>query len=97
MHKDLFWIATEALNNAMKHAQARNVQIIIRCLPGLMEMEIIDDGKGFDLEHIHTGGLGLENMQARAAQLGGTLTINTSPGAGTSVRVSITKKAEEYD
>lgn len=85
-HENLFWIAIEALNNALKHAEARKVQIVIRCSPKHIELEVTDNGKGFDTEKAHFGGLGLENMRARAELLGGSLTIESKPGKGTSVR-----------
>jgi two-component system sensor histidine kinase DegS len=87
-NENLFWITIEALNNTLKHAQARNVIINLRCAPPLMELEILDDGKGFDPASLRPGGLGLRNMRERAALLGGKLTIDASPGKGTRVRFS---------
>ena len=84
-HENLFWITIEALNNALKHAQARNIQIIIRCLPRRLDLEVHDDGKGFDPDKPHTGGLGLQNMHDRAHLLGGELSILTAPGKGSKV------------
>lgn len=84
-HENLFWIAIEALNNALKHAQARNAQVILRPTPQQMEMEIADDGKGFDPGRAHVGGLGLTTMRERAGLLGGSLDIFSSPGKGTRV------------
>ncbi len=87
-NKNLFWITIEALNNTLKHAQARNLEINLRCLPGLLELEISDDGKGFDPASRLPGGLGLRSMRERAALLGGELVIDSSPGKGTRVRFS---------
>ncbi|MFZ5919632.1 MAG: PAS domain S-box protein [Chloroflexota bacterium] len=84
-HENLFWIAIEALNNSLKHAQARSLQILLRPAPQRMEMEIADDGKGFDPLRLHLGGMGLTNMRERASLLGGTLDILSSPGQGTRV------------
>ena len=92
-HENLFWITIEALNNALKHAQARNVQISIRCsssghpeeTPQYLELEIVDDGRGFNPDKPRPGGLGLKNMRERAKLLGGELTIRSEPGKGTSV------------
>ena len=85
-HENLFWITIEALNNSLKHAQARSIQIIINCYPKYMELEVIDDGRGFDTTRPNAGGYGLHNMQERADLLGGTLTFTSAPGEGTSVR-----------
>lgn len=85
-HTNLFWITIEALNNALKHAQARAVKIAIRCHPDCMEMEISDKGQGFDGARTNIGGMGLDNMRARAEEIGGTLTIESVLGKGTTVR-----------
>ena len=97
--KNLFWITIEALNNALKHAQAHSVQIIVRNTANETEgdtphlyLEIKDDGKGFDPEEPRSGGFGLKSMQERADLLGGKLAIISSPGRGTSVCVTVTRK-----
>ena len=85
-NENLFRITIEALNNALKHAQARSVQIVIRCFPARVELEVSDNGKGFELDNVNIGGMGLGNMSARAEELGGALTIQSNPGQGTKVR-----------
>ena len=70
-HENLFWITIEALNNALKHAQARHMQIIIRCSPKRLELKVVDDGIGFNPAKPHVGGLGLRNMHDRTSLLGG--------------------------
>lgn len=87
-HENLFWITIEALNNALKHAQARKVQVTIRCSPQHVELEVIDNGKGFDPGKPRAGGLGLRNMHERAAVIGGKITIISTPKQGTTVRVN---------
>jgi len=84
-HENLFWITIEALNNSLKHAQARSAQIIIRCFPDYVELEVVDNGKGFDITKPGAGGYGLRNMQERAGLLGGRLTFTSTPSKGTSV------------
>ncbi len=91
----LFWIATEALNNAMKHAQAKNVRIIIRCSPEKIEMDIMDDGIGFQADKISIGGMGLENMRSRAELISGAFTVESRPGEGTNKRVYAQIKEDE--
>lgn len=85
LHQHLFWIIIEALNNAIKHAQARRVQIFIRCTPQATETEIVDNGIGFNPEKLSSGGMGLRNMHQRAALLGGELTIDSASTEGTRV------------
>jgi signal transduction histidine kinase len=84
--EDLFWIAVEALNNSLKHAQARSVQIAIHCSRERVELEVTDDGVGFDTGRVKVGGLGLKNMQERADIIGGTLRMESEPSIGTTVR-----------
>jgi signal transduction histidine kinase len=83
--ENLLWITIEALNNTLKHAQAHSVHIMIRCFPKYLELEVIDDGRGFDTTRPNAGGYGLRNMQERAGLLGGTLTFRSTPPNGTSV------------
>jgi PAS domain S-box-containing protein len=85
-----FSIAQEALNNALKHAEARSVTIRV-CLEGeYAVLEIRDDGRGFDPEMVgQQGGQGLVNMKERAAGVGGSLTILSVPEGGTTVKVSL--------
>jgi len=90
--ENLFWIAIEALNNALKHAQARNTKIIIRCSPECIELEVIDDGVGFDPNKPRAGGMGLRNMLERAALLHGNLEILSTPGKGSCVRFTVAIK-----
>jgi signal transduction histidine kinase len=93
-HEDLYWITIEALNNALKHAQAHKIQIVIHVSPQEMELEVVDDGRGFAPDHILVGGMGLENMSARAQLLGGELTVESEPTKGTRVRFHAKIKAE---
>lgn len=94
-YENLFWLTIEALNNALKHAQAREIQIIIRCSPVHLNLEVVDNGKGFDPYQLHSGGLGLRNMNERAHLLGGELTILSKPGIGSRVCFSAEIKVSE--
>jgi signal transduction histidine kinase len=90
IEQELFRIAMEALNNALKHAAATSVVVILRQDSGCLEMEIVDDGVGFEPESArNSGGMGLLSIQKRVDQLGGRLSIQTAPGKGTSVKVTI--------
>jgi PAS domain S-box-containing protein len=83
--ENLFWITIEALNNALKHAQANNMQIILFASAQRVELKIIDDGIGFDLDKTHSGGMGLIIMRKRASLLHGDLEIISSPNKGACV------------
>lgn len=84
-YENLFWITIESLNNALKHAFAQNVEVRLRCSPQSLELEVNDDGVGFNAEEEHFGGMGLDNLHARAQLLGGTLTIESQPEKGTTI------------
>jgi len=86
----LYRIAQEALNNALKHAQARRITVSLRQVQRAVALEIADDGIGFDPTTAREqGGLGLRGMEERAAQLGSQLTVQSRPGEGTRVRVEV--------
>jgi signal transduction histidine kinase len=82
----LYRIAQEALHNTVKHARANRVTIKMVCEGGHVGLEVSDDGIGFDTRGEFPGHLGLRSMRERAQRLGGTLTVVSSPGAGTAVR-----------
>ncbi|MEW6661248.1 MAG: sensor histidine kinase [Bacillota bacterium] len=89
----LFRIAQEALNNALKHANAQRVVMRMEFLNGRVNLLIADDGKGFNLdEAINTmdkDTFGLMGMRERVELLDGKIGIKTSPGKGTQVIVQI--------
>jgi nitrate/nitrite-specific signal transduction histidine kinase len=86
MEQGLFRIAQEALNNTLKHAQAKTVSVRVYADPERIQLEVCDDGLGFQPdEACHRGGFGLAMMRERAGQLGGRLSIASTPGAGTRV------------
>jgi NarL family two-component system sensor histidine kinase LiaS len=62
------------------------------------ELEVVDDGRGFSLEAVSDkGGMGLITMRERAEQLGGTLTILSSPGEGTKVKAVVGRHQSAVD
>ena len=86
----LYAIATEALNNALKHAAASAITVKFQTDDNLMILEVVDDGKGFDPEDSkQAGGMGLGNIRQRAAQIGGNLEIDTSPGEGVRLIIEV--------
>jgi signal transduction histidine kinase len=83
----LFGIGREALANVVKHAGATRVWVRVEARSGRVLVEIRDDGRGFDTATGHPDHFGLESMQSRAEELSGFLTISSTPGQGTAVRV----------
>ncbi|MBN1402528.1 MAG: PAS domain S-box protein [Anaerolineae bacterium] len=87
---ELHQIAQEALNNALKHAHARQVQVRLRFGPGETRLEVRDEGVGFDPVVAQAGGgLGLANMRERVARIGGQLRIESAPGRGTKIMIRV--------
>ena len=87
---DLFRIVQEALTNVVRHARATRVDILVECRRDRAMVMIEDDGVGFEPDRVvgedHFGLLG---MRERAEALGGTLAIESTPGAGTTVVVEV--------
>ncbi|MET9018899.1 GAF domain-containing sensor histidine kinase [Actinopolymorpha sp. NPDC004070] len=81
----LYRIAQEALQNAAKHANAKNVLVRLDASPTALTLEVADDGVGFDPGASYPGHLGLRSMRERIAELGGTLEIHSAPGEGTRI------------
>lgn len=89
--RELYPIAMEALNNALRYAQATQVWVTLRGNPDSFRFEIADNGKGFDTQHPRAG-MGLQSMRERAERVGGTFAIESAPAQGTRVRVRITQR-----
>ncbi|HTX91569.1 MAG TPA: histidine kinase N-terminal 7TM domain-containing protein [Anaerolineales bacterium] len=87
----LYYIAQEALNNILKHANARAVMIHLKNRKSSVALEIEDDGRGFDMKNADKGGLGLRIMHERADQVGGKIKITSTPGKGTKVTATVSK------
>jgi len=84
MATHLYRIAQEAVNNGIKHGQAKNITIQLQAVDDLIELNISDDGAGIPVSR--TGGMGLHIMDYRARTIGGTLSIGRGPnGTGTTV------------
>jgi signal transduction histidine kinase len=85
----LFRIAQEALQNAVKHSHAQTVRVHLQGGPTELVLTVSDDGAGFDLDSEWGKGLGLISIGERVEAVGGTLTVRSRPGAGTSLTVVV--------
>lgn len=86
----LYAIAVEALNNALKHSAATNVMVKLRESDGFVQMEVKDNGCGFDLLQSRASrGIGLKSMRERVENMDGRLEINSTPGEGTTIKVEV--------
>ena len=88
----LLRITQEALANAARHSGADRVAVTLSYLPDEVAVDVVDDGGGFD-DTVRTAGFGLESMRSRARALGGTFTVESAPGAGTAIAVSLPEVA----
>jgi two-component system, NarL family, sensor histidine kinase UhpB len=84
----VYRVAQEALTNAARHSGASHVSTTLRRGPEGVELAVADDGRGFAFAESERG-LGIGGMRERALLVGGTLVIESRPGAGTTVRLRI--------
>ena len=89
----LYRIVQEALTNVARHADASHVSVLLEQRRGSVIAIVEDDGRGFDVESVLTPGqptrLGLHGMQERASLVGGKLTVESTPGIGTTIFIEI--------
>src|SRR5215813_4327869 len=102
--RHLFLIFKEAINNAARHASCNSVWLSLTVVHNQVFGEIRDDGRGFvvpshpDIPRADgRGGHGVENIRKRAAQLGGQLTIDSSPDGGTTIKVEFPLKRARHE
>jgi signal transduction histidine kinase len=92
LRDEVYAIAREAVRNAFRHAQARNIEADIRYYEGSFRLRIRDDGKGIDPRIVaegRPGHYGVSGMRERARRIGGKLHAWTATGAGTEIELSI--------
>ncbi len=86
IEQNLYRIAQEALANVLKHANASRLMVSLRSIGGKTHLVVHDNGIGFDPTATHrTGHFGLAGIDERAAMIGGTVTVKSQPGRGTTV------------
>ena len=81
---NLYLILKEAIHNAIKYSECRQIHLSISLNGKRLCIQIKDDGKGFEIENV-TRGNGLRNMQKRAEKMGGQLTVNSVAGVGSEI------------
>ena len=85
----LFRVVQEALSNVRKHSAAERVSVALRSRRTFVGVTVTDDGRGFSPQQLDTERLGLAGISERVRLLGGAVEIETSPGAGTTVRATL--------
>ena len=88
----LYRIAQEAVQNALKHSGATNIDIELWSRPGELILSIVDDGRGLASENDSGSGLGMRTMRFRASAIGGKLSIIRGAGGGNSVICDVPTK-----
>jgi len=92
----LFRIAQSALGNVVRHAQASRAGLSLAIDGNELRLIVEDDGVGFDAERGGEGrSMGLMGMRERAGLLGGTFTIDSTPGRGTRLTVVVPKEGRQ--
>ena len=82
----IYRIIQELVSNVLKHAKANEIIIDVTRTPGRLSVVVSDNGVGFDTTK-QTDGMGLSNVRSRAASLGATVQVDSTPGKGTTVSV----------
>jgi len=89
----VYRVVQEALHNCEKHAGATHVQLSVRQFPDRLVAEVVDNGKGFSIDAqgrpARSRGLGLLGSRERAVNAGGSLNIESAPGRGTRVTLTV--------
>jgi signal transduction histidine kinase len=88
VRREVFLIFKEAVTNVIKHAACDSADVTLAIEDGVLTLEVRDDGRGFDAAG-PTDGHGLASLRNRAAALGGTISIASTPGAGTAITLTV--------
>lgn len=96
LRRGLLMVTKEALNNVVKHSEARELKLQIHCERGRLVLVLEDDGKGFDPMKADQQRNGLHNMAQRMAEMGGTFLITSAPGKGCKIQISAPLKQSRW-
>ncbi len=96
VHRAVYLIYKEMLHNTVRHASARHVSVSLTCVEAYLRLTVSDDGVGFDPLATRAGSNGLTSLRQRANDLGGNLTIRSSPGEGTTLSLTCSIRLNAY-
>jgi signal transduction histidine kinase len=94
IERTLYRLIQESLTNAMKHASAGRITLELVETAGCLALSVVDDGVGFDPAQTSEG-FGLVGMHERVALVGGTVSVDSAPGVGTTVRAEVPARRDE--
>jgi signal transduction histidine kinase len=88
--REVYYVLREALTNVTRHSHASKVEIQLKRKNGMLEASLTDNGVGFSPDHIKNAtGLGLTGMEERIREIGGELSLKSSPGQGTNLSFAV--------
>ena len=86
----VYRVAQETLANVVRHARATELRVVLERADGGLTLTVADNGQGFDESAVDTRAhFGLKGMRERVEMVGGRFTIETEPGSGATVRVTV--------
>lgn len=88
----VFRITQEFLQNSIKHANCKNITVLLKSLDNHIQLTLNDDGKGFDANASSSNGIGLKNIRKRTELIGGLYTLKSQDGLGTTLTIDIPLK-----
>jgi NarL family two-component system sensor histidine kinase LiaS len=88
--REVYYVLREALSNVTRHSHASKVEIQLSQSNGTLQGSLIDNGVGFSRDHVKSGsGFGLNGMEQRIKEIGGELSVKSSPGQGTNLSFAV--------
>ena len=96
VEEHLYRIASEALNNVVKHARADRATVRVTAEAGTLRIVVSDDGTGFDPAAEHSGSIGLSTMTERAQAIGAQFAVTSARGSGTVVTVTLPHSRRDH-
>lgn len=94
IERQIYLLGKELVSNVQRHAHANTARLALRRdADGNVELAVVDDGVGFERERVGAGSFGMRSVARRAEIVGATLLVESAPGDGTHVRVSIPREA----
>jgi PAS domain S-box-containing protein len=97
MDLEIYRIITEALNNSLKHSFAKKILVSVEASDNMIQISVVDNGKGFIVEEKHMGGIGLSSMRERATRIGGKLQVDSEKEKGTTVKIIVPCRTNSHE
>ena len=82
-----FRIVQEAVNNTLRHAGPCRIRVRLDFGSTVLDLTVADNGRGFDRDQVAGGGLGLRSLESRSFLAGGTFSLESQPGSGTTIKI----------